>query len=186
MGKISMREYHKSMDQRMFDFRIFYDAAAKRMPKGARLVEVGIADGASSIFMAETLLNLGNDEFTLYMVDNLAYGNTDQLNTVMRHVQAAGIARWVDILPVDSLNASLHFNDQYLDFVFIDSNHTYELTKAEIRLWSRKIRLGGMLAEEAVRNGVNEVIPRKFRHTEQTEKECGVWWLEIDPYVQLN
>jgi hypothetical protein len=35
--------------------------------------------------------------------------------------------------------------DEYLDFIYIDSNHCYEDTKKEIELSKRKVRIGGFI-----------------------------------------
>ena len=49
-------------------------------------------------------------------------------------------------------------------FVFIDASHLYEQTKADIRLWYRKVKDEGILAghdlnQEPVGRAVREVIP---------------------------
>lgn len=155
----------------IFDFQKFYDRMANELPNDCRVVEVGIANGDSALYLAQKLVELGK-EFTLYMVDSLAYGQSDQLNEIVRNVVKSGISDHVQILPFDSLNASLRFNDHYLDFVFIDSGHTYELTKAEVRLWYEKLKVGGTLAghdifseengNEGVHQAVFELLPNIF------------------------
>jgi len=182
-----MRQYHLSMDHRMFDFKEFYLGIAEALPDGARIAEVGVADGASAIFLAETLLNAGRS-FKLYLVDNLAYGGADQLYTLMSHVQAAQLSDHVVIYPFDSLNASCRFVDQSLDFVFLDSSHRYEQTKAEIRLWRRKVKDGGYLAGhdynddegKEVKQAVEEVFKGK-QMIYPTDKSLGVWYSKKVP-----
>lgn len=46
----------------------------------------------------------------------------------------------------DSENASELFDDQSLDFVYIDANHKYEYVKQDISLWYPKVRKGGIVA----------------------------------------
>ena len=41
--------------------------------------------------------------------------------------------------------ASGLFNDQSLDFVYIDANHSYEFVKEDIELWYPKVKPGGWL-----------------------------------------
>jgi len=42
--------------------------------------------------------------------------------------------------------ASNLFPDEYLDFVYIDANHTYEAVTEDIKIWYPKIKSGGILA----------------------------------------
>jgi hypothetical protein len=46
----------------------------------------------------------------------------------------------------DSENSSELFNDESLDFVYIDANHKYEYVKQDISLWFPKVRKGGIIA----------------------------------------
>lgn len=179
-----MRNYHEQMDKRMFDFEDFYTRIAAELPAAATVVEVGVADGSSSIFMVEALLNQ-EKTFTFWMVDDLSYGGPDQLYAVMRHVCLANLGQHINILPLDSLNASCRFPDQSLHFVFIDASHRYELTKADIRLWWRKIAPGGILAGhdyndndgQEVKRAVSEILVTHGLVVEETPKGFGVWWV---------
>lgn len=176
-----MKETWKDIPHSMFDFREYYDRIADDLPSPCRIAEVGVADGASAIYLAEKLTSIGKD-FSLKMIDNMDYGKTEQLKTIMDNVLKSGLSERIEIMPYDSLNASLKFPDNYFDFVFIDSGHTFELTKAEIRLWMRKIKDGGILAghdylgHQEVRDAVSEMLngyPTLSFH--ETEKNYGVW-----------
>ena len=50
------------------------------------------------------------------------------------------------MLKIDSKNASNLFDDDSLDFVYIDANHKYEAVKEDISCWFPKIRKGGILS----------------------------------------
>lgn len=163
----------------MFDFREYYDRVAEQLPYDTKIAEVGVGDGASAIYLAEKLHSL-NKSFHLRMIDNLDYGKTDQLKTIMDNVRGSGLSDYIEIVPIDSLNASLKYPDNYFDFVFIDSGHTYELTKAEIRLWIRKVKDGGILAghdyegHAEVKQAVDETVLYGLYYC-STEKGYGVW-----------
>lgn len=45
----------------------------------------------------------------------------------------------------DSKNAAELFDDETLDFVYIDANHKYEYVKQDIELWFPKVRKGGIV-----------------------------------------
>lgn len=184
------REYWKQMDQRMFDFQVVYETMADLLPQGCRVVEVGVADGASSIYLLEHLLNK-NKNPNFWMVDSLAYGGAEQLNEIMRNLGKAKLFSKVQLLPIGSLDASCRFPDQHLDFVFIDASHTYEATKADIRLWHRKVKHGGALGghdyntNEGVRRAVDETIPKEYLRILPTEQGHGAWWIDVCAEHQL-
>ena len=197
-----MRHYHEQISDRMFDFKDYYLKIANKLNNNSVIAEVGAADGASCVFLGETLLDMGKT-FKFYVIDNLDYGRSDQLQTLMGHIANAGLSKHITIIPTNSLEASCKFPDDHFDFVFIDASHRYELTKADIRLWYRKVKERGFLAGHDYNSGeglevmqaVDEVIPRKierdgneveFLHVEGTSKGMGVWWVERLFYVEMN
>lgn len=202
-----MRNYSKGMDWRMFDFAEFYSSVAETLKDNAVIAEVGVSAGTSSIYLVEELLNRRR-KVKFYMIDSLDYGKTEQLEEIIGNVCKANLGSYVTLLPFDSLNASCRFPDGHFDFVFLDSSHRFESTKAEIRCWYPKIKEGGILAghdynEEEVGMAVNLVVPKTFQrppipeqeqtfpieqllHVETTEKGYGVWWLKKKFYVRLE
>lgn len=50
-------------------------------------------------------------------------------------------------------NASKWIADESLDFVFIDSNHSYEAVKQDINDWTPKVRKGGIVSGHDYYNG---------------------------------
>jgi cephalosporin hydroxylase len=181
---MKIREKWKSIDadSEMFDFQTYYQAVAEQMPNGARIVEAGVSNGRSIIFLAEALLNLGK-EFRLVGVDNLAYGGAKQLNSIISNIGKAGLGEYIEFWALDSLVASCEFNDGYLHHVFLDSSHTYMATKQEIRCWLPKMLHSFFLSghdyfsEEnpGVRQAVDEIVPKNRLHTQQTDKGNGIW-----------
>jgi hypothetical protein len=45
-----------------------------------------------------------------------------------------------------SLEAVRHFDDNYLDFVYLDGAHDFDSAMLDIIHWSRKVRPGGIVA----------------------------------------
>jgi hypothetical protein len=129
----------------MFDFSAFYRDVAEQLPFGAVIAEVGVAEGASAIFLAETLLSIGKS-FTFYLIDDLSYGRDSQLRSLLKNIGEADLGRFVEIVPVSSVEAACRFPDLHFDFVFIDASHKIEWTKADILLWYQKVKWNGTLA----------------------------------------
>lgn len=170
---------YKEIPGDMCDFHAFYERIAQQLPSPCRVIEVGCADGHSAIFLAETLQRL-NKKFELVMVENMDYGKEEQQNTLLVNIIKSGLANKIRLISLDSLNASCKFPDQWANFVFIDASHKYEPTKADIRLWYRKVIHGGYLAGhdynmDEVKNAVDEVIPTDRLEVVDTAKDLGVW-----------
>lgn len=179
-----MREAWKTTDSdsSMFDFQDYYQAVAEAMPDGARLVECGISNGRSIIFLAEALLNL-EKTFRLIGVDDLSYGGANQLNAIVSNIGKAGLGEYIEFLAYDSLVASCKFNDGYFHHVFLDSSHEYMTTKQELRCWHSKMLHMGILSghdyysEEnpGVREAIDELIPKDRLTIQDTSRGLGVW-----------
>ncbi len=198
------------MDSLMFDFREFYDKIAEELPNDCRVAEVGIADGASMIYLCKKLRSLGK-KFKMYGIDNMGYGGYEQMKTIYTNVIESGLGQFIEIIPYDSVEASKKFNDNYLHFVYLDSSHEYESTKEEIKAWFPKLIDGYKLAGhdydlyEDVKNAVTELIPNRYQResihtaeqhqdfeeeqflfTEPTSSNYGLWYCVKDFYKKLN
>jgi predicted O-methyltransferase YrrM len=181
-----MRETWKSIGGEMFDFPAFYNWVADvTRPHNngiTNIAEVGVADGKSSIFLAEAFANRGK-EFRLRMIDNLDYGKSEQLYEIIKNVQRSGLGEHIEIQPYESVFAAKKLPNELMHFVFIDASHKYEETKADIRAWWDKIIPNGILAghdfiaHPEVSQAVKEVIPEQFLRSEQTDKGYGVWYI---------
>ena len=116
----------------------------KRLPKGPVTgAEIGVFAGK----MSKRLLERGN--LGLYMVDNwLAlprYGITQaqQDENKLKALKIAAMGGWV--LGMDSVKAAECVEDESLDFVFIDADHSYEGVSRDVKAWLPKVRPGGLM-----------------------------------------
>jgi hypothetical protein len=48
-------------------------------------------------------------------------------------------------LKMDSVEAASHVNDDFLDFAFVDGDHSYVGTKRDIKAWLPKVKNGGWI-----------------------------------------
>lgn len=51
-----------------------------------------------------------------------------------------------ELIEKSSMDAVKDFEDESLDFVFIDANHYYENVKNDIEEWTKKVRKGGIVS----------------------------------------
>jgi len=183
----------------MFDFKDYYDKIANLLPENCTVCEVGVANGASALFLANQL-RTKSKPFKMYMVDNMDYGGMNQLNTIWRNVHNSGLADFIEIIPKDSVTASHDFNGDSLDFLFLDSSHEFLPTRKEIYNWYSKLKDGCIMAghdyfsveNPGVKKAVDLMLPEtiqrppivetnqsfpehQFLHTYQTERENGIW-----------
>ncbi len=189
----AVKPYYRSIGTSMCDFEPFYRRMAKELPDGCRIVEIGVADGYSALMLAREMYLL-NKKFHLTMIDNCDYGQKNQAIDIMNHIARSGLGSCIEFVWADSLEASCKYPDNYFHFVFIDASHKYEQTKADIRLWYRKVMDGHILAghdylspeNPGVKDAVDEVVPVPIIRLENTDKGLGVFWMVKSPEVNLN
>tara|TARA_B100000035_G_scaffold283599_1_gene265926 strand:+ start:1310 stop:1846 length:537 start_codon:yes stop_codon:yes gene_type:complete len=72
------------------------------------------------------------------------------------------------------------FNDNELDFVFIDAGHEYEDVKEDISCWYPKIKKGGyMLGHDINQIQVRRAVREKFENNWNIAKEQKIWWIQL-------
>jgi cephalosporin hydroxylase len=183
-------------DSVMFDFASYYDMVAERLPDNCKIAEVGIANGKSAIYLAEKILSLGKKIDRFVLIDSMQYGGNVQIQTIVNHLVKSGVGESCELIIKGSLDASCEFPDDYFDYVFIDASHEYELTKADVRLWHRKVKGDGYLAghdylSTEVRCAVDEVLPTFTVYVNQqnptkilesiiTDNNWGIWEYTIN------
>lgn len=85
-------------------------------------------------------------------------------------------------------NYASQFEDNSVDFVYLDADHKYQPVKSEIEAWYPKVRKGGILAghdyitgshieEFGVITAVNEFIKREQLKLNTTTEEYPSWWV---------
>jgi cephalosporin hydroxylase len=117
-------------------------------------VEVGTWRGCSLAFLAvqawhsgKTISIIGVDGFEAspdtHMSQNAANGDFPTLESVQEHFTQLPSVRLIKAL---SWDAATQFEDESVDFVFIDAAHDFESVAKDIEAWYPKVRRGGTLA----------------------------------------
>lgn len=111
-------------------------------------VEIGVEEGKYS----DTLCK-ANKNLKLYCVDPwLAFDvyrkQLDQayVDNLMNNALARLKGRNVEIVRKTSMDAVKDFEDDSLDFVYIDGNHRLEYVVNDLASWTRKVRIGGIIS----------------------------------------
>lgn len=84
------------------------------------------------------------------------------------------------VMRMDSLDAAEQFEDETLDFVFIDADHTYEGCKADILAWLPKLKRTGVICGHDYSEafpGVVRAVDEIFGNTVETQRL--VWMVDL-------
>lgn len=121
---------------------------------GARsAVEIGVRGGGSAAIWLDA-----NPEMHLSCIDPWR-GRQAKYKPVAEETLRG---RNVTLIQSTSMDAAGRFADKSLDFVHIDGNHEFDYVVSDIVFWSRKLKLGGVMALhdylEFYRSGVLEAV----------------------------
>lgn len=181
-----------------FDYQEIFDLAVYDAPQDrARFVEIGALFGRSTCYMA-SLIGASKKKIDFSVIDTwnpafFAPGPllTDDRKNMGRFADAHGgfeqTFRWalqqckvshlVDVIKCDQVEASLRFNDNTVDFIFLDTDHSEASTRAAIIAWLPKLKSGGVFAGHdynkrwpGVIAAVNDLLPGFTLHGN------SFWW----------
>ena len=114
--------------------------------------KVGAEIGTAAGYFAKIICD-ENKGVKLYCIDvwepYAGYSDYRRIKTFKRNEQDAinVLAPYNCVLIKKySMDAVKDFEDNSLDFVFIDGNHKYKYVQDDIREWSKKVRIGGIVS----------------------------------------
>lgn len=156
-----------------FDFGNIYSTMVQLAPDNAHFVELGSWKGKSAAYMCVEIANSGKnikfDCVDIWTGEGEAYQNDPSVkqqtlyDDFLHYMEPAKglytpIKEWSD-------KAAVHFEDNSLDFVFIDAGHEYENIYADIVAWKPKMKKGGFMgghdffSSPGIERAVNELLP---------------------------
>lgn len=155
------------------DYKVYREVVAK-LPNHARIVEVGSFKGRSSSYMAVEIINSGKD-IEFYCVDTWEgseehqpggpFADNDVINhslyeTFIRNMKP--VEGYYKPIRMRSTDASKMFEDNSLDFVYIDAAHDYDSVKEDIEHWILKVKPGGIIGGH---DGHHDPVRRAIKRT---------------------
>lgn len=185
-----MEHYYQTLGQDWFTYPNLYKQMVSRFKDGSNFVEVGSWKGRSAAFLAVEIHNSGK-KIQLDCIDTFAgseehkYPNSSAYEPLLLEENGLYKEFLRNIIPVKhiitpirlaSLEAVELYDDNSLDFVFIDAAHDYENVKADIKAWREKVKLGGILAghdyswSDEVKRAVNESFDDVIE-----DEGCWIW-----------
>ena len=125
--------------------------AARRVPQGLAIVEVGSWKGRSAVCLASGARDgagmkvVAVDPHTGSSEHRRMFGEVDTFGEFRAHVARAGLSAFVEPIRQTSAEAARGFPER-VGFVFIDGAHEREFVQLDLDSWFPKVADGGMLA----------------------------------------
>ena len=187
-------KHFNSRIQGWFSFPGLYREAVKLAPDGGVMVEIGSWRGKSLAFLVVESLNSGKSH-RIVAVDPWSDGlSGDDSSDVMTADEVFEdfkrnlnpVADDYEYIRGTSLEAVNQFEDQSLDFVFVDGSHAYRDVLDDLKAWYPKIRDGGTLAGHdyhwpEVRRAVTKFCGAIGQRTPAPTELCWVIRTQPDP-----
>lgn len=170
--------------QGWFQCQPLYKRMVEEAKDGAVFVEVGVWKGRSAAYMGVEILN-SKKKIDFYAVDHFQGSPEHQESPYVKgqtlkevcYQNLAPVMNVIKMLPVPSLTAAALFEDNSIDFVYIDGAHEEEPLTADITAWFPKVKAGGIIAGDDYGIGdhpdVKTVVDRIF----PTAAKEGVVWV---------
>jgi|WetSurSiteA1Bulk_404760.scaffolds.fasta_scaffold00897_12 hypothetical protein len=129
------------------------------------IAEVGVSKGDT---VRKILTNLDKNKYYLdkfYLIDLPESVKEERYLFEIHHLRKHIESKLFTFLFVGSSQASFSVDDNYLDLVFVDGDHSEDGFYRDLRIWWRKVKKGGILiGDELVDNNYSyrEKIVKKF------------------------
>jgi predicted O-methyltransferase YrrM len=135
-----------------FSYAELYREMVNRFPSGSHFVEIGSWKGKSSAYMAVEIANSKKsiqfdciDPWPSYKSSGEYFETYKNLyETFLNNVEP--VKDYINPIRATSMESVENYQDNSLDFVFIDGNHEYEYVFNDIKHWISKIKSGGVLS----------------------------------------
>lgn len=183
--------YNESIfGENWFDYPELYKSQVNKAQENSHFVEVGSWKGRSAAFMAVEIINSGK-KIKFDCVDTWSgtedpeekastpeYQNEPAIldNTLydvfLKNIEK--VTHIINPIKMSSTEAAKLYQDESLDFVFIDACHTYNCVDADIKAWLPKIKIGGMLCGHDAGYGP---IDLAVAHNLPGNKRSGSCWV---------
>lgn len=125
-----------------FSFPKLYSQMVKRFPSGSKFVEIGTYKGCSFSYLVVEVINSGK-KIECYGIDAGCWPDVEpDFDQHMKPLEG----HFIKMFGGDSFDRAKDFEDNSIDFVFIDANHTYEFVKRDIEAFLPKMKAGGVIA----------------------------------------
>jgi predicted O-methyltransferase YrrM len=149
-----MEHFYKTINSEdWFNFQNIYSNVVNKFDNNSHFVEVGSWKGMSACYMAVEIINSGKN-IKFDCVDTWDYVESsseieksefDNLFEVFNS-NIEPVKDVINIIKSLSWDGAKNYEDNSLDFIFIDAGHDYESVTKDITNWFPKLKIGGLIA----------------------------------------
>lgn len=166
-----MEHFYQNIGEDWFSYPNLYRRVVGDVSSGSHFVEVGSWKGRSSSFMAVEIIN-SNKNIRFDCVDTWEgsiehkeydiIANKELYDIFLENIKP--VESVINPVKLPSLVAVDSYEDESLDFVFIDASHEYLDVKEDILKWLTKVKKGGILAghDYGTFDGVTRAVDEIF------------------------
>lgn len=152
--------------------------------------EIGVSKGRYSKWMLHCIKGLKLyliDPWTAYSEYVEAHDEKGQvmLDNFFEETKVRLVGKNVEFIRKTSMEAVKDFEDESLDFVFIDGNHSFEYVIDDIAAWSKKVKKGGIVSGHDYWNSFNKDGWVEDPTPEERMKLCQVKGA-VDAWTEAN
>lgn len=148
-----MEHFYENIGENWFNYGDLYKLMIDKYGDNSHFVEVGSWLGRSSCFMGVEIHN-SNYNIKFDCVDtwkgSIEHKSSDEIiyGTLYRDFlkNIEPVKHIINPIRTTSIEASKTYDDNTLDFVFIDASHEYNDVLDDISHWLPKVKIGGCLA----------------------------------------
>ena len=132
----------------------FFDFCVKNAEQESKFVEIGAWTGMSTLAMVDCIIS-NNKKINFFSIDHFEGSSEHQqfnpliLSGSLYQEYCKNIEpykKYIHTMKMSSEESCLGFEDNSLDFVYIDAGHEYEYVKKDIDIWSEKVKPGGIIS----------------------------------------
>jgi len=144
-----------------FNFQDVYSEVVELAKDGGHFLEIGSFFGCSTVYMAVEIINSGKN-IKFDSVDkwnfnwNLNEKNVNVFEEYLKNIEP--VRHIVNPIRGFSVEVSKQYENESLDFIFIDGDHEYEGVKNDLIHWCPKVKRGGIIAGHDYVEGYDGVI----------------------------
>jgi predicted O-methyltransferase YrrM len=180
-----MEHFYQNIEsENWFDYQFLYKKMVDEFGDNSHFVEVGVWKGMSACYMAVEILN-SEKKIKFDCVDTWDFVETSKeisktqcenlFEIFKKNIEP--VKDYIGIVKSLSWDGAKFYNDESLDFVFIDAAHDYESVTKDINAWFPKVKIGGIISGHDYRYnmGVYPAVNDFFK--DKQIHQMGSCWL---------
>lgn len=166
-----------------FNFQDIYSEMVDKFDNNSHFIEIGGFLGCSSVYMGVEILNSGKN-IKFDVIDkwdfNWKLENGDVINTYTEFIKNIKPLKKI-IKPIKSFSKDIvdNYENESIDFIFIDADHEYEGIMNDIKIWYPKVKRGGIIAGHDYVEAFSGVIKAVNEYFTDDFEIKGTSWLHL-------